>query len=268
MKLQKYAYSISVGHIVKQRCKENVDILQEEIDQLPPSSVMKQYKLIKDELSKFAKQSNTISNAISLLNATKPYLLEMKSIVGSSNEAYLKLSTVVVRAALNNIIEEVNEAQKEDPFGFSLPHDIISRLKPVLRKAWDATLLMDTFDMESDFKNRYTDNRRILKDLCNQLGISTKTSTLSISKPAMTTNPITEKKTTSSVYTPQSSKQEKKPGCGWMIVASILLSWFGCIIGCIIGVMISGRSDSVGIFGALIGLGIGIKVMVRNNNNN
>lgn len=40
MKLQKYARSIVVGKMAKDRCKENVDILQRIIDNLPPSEVL------------------------------------------------------------------------------------------------------------------------------------------------------------------------------------------------------------------------------------
>ena len=39
MSLQKYAKSIAVGQMAKDRCKENVDILQRIIDNLPPSEV-------------------------------------------------------------------------------------------------------------------------------------------------------------------------------------------------------------------------------------
>lgn len=45
-------------------------------------------------------------------------------------------------------------------------------MKFVFFSAWEAILLMDTFDMESDFKtNRYNPNRSTLKRICEQLSI-------------------------------------------------------------------------------------------------
>ena len=58
----------------------------------------------------------------------------------------------------------------------------LSSLRSVLRSAWQATKLMDTFDMESDFKNhRYNENRRTLSSMCSQVGVSTYTSSYSSS---------------------------------------------------------------------------------------
>ena len=50
MSLQKYAKSIVVGQMAKDRCKENVDILQEIIDNLPPSEVFTEDRVIHEEL--------------------------------------------------------------------------------------------------------------------------------------------------------------------------------------------------------------------------
>lgn len=183
MVLQSYALSIAVGSMVKQRCKENVDILKKTIDELPPLSVMAQYKAIREELRKYNQLPDKICHAISLLNATKPHLNEMKSIIGSSNSVYIKLSTQVVGNALHNVIEEVNDVQKDETVEFQgrqislsllLDRDMkIAQIKSVLKEAWEATKIMDTFDMEADFKaNRYMGNRRILKNMCDQLEIS------------------------------------------------------------------------------------------------
>lgn len=186
MALQSYALSIAVGSMVKQRCKENVDILKKIIDELPPLSVMAQYKAIREELRKYNQLPDKICHAISLLNATKPHLNEMKSIIGSSNSVYIKLSTQVVGNALHNVIEEVNDVQKDEAVEFQgrqislsllLDRDMkIAQIKSVLKEAWEATKIMDTFDMEAEFKaNRYMGNRRILKNMCDQLGVSSST---------------------------------------------------------------------------------------------
>jgi hypothetical protein len=220
MVLQKYAQSVVVGKMARDRCKENVDILTKIIAELPPSEVFTEDKAIKDKLVNISKQSNTITNAVSLLNGTRDDLVSIKNKLGASSAYYLKLSTIVVNCALGFVIEEVNRAQSkiisfedyqsqmDDIFsgvlgrrssaysslytssryglgGFDastynawvkLHNSQVDSFKKVAQSAWNAIKLMDKFDMESDFKNkRYDENRRILKGLCEKLGISTST---------------------------------------------------------------------------------------------
>ena len=120
---------------------------------------------------------------MNLLNNTKPHLQAIKSKLGSSNGYYLKISTQVVGNALHNVIEEVNALQNDSTFQLNMILDksaALSSLRSVLRSAWQATKLMDTFDMESDFKNsRYDENRRTLSNMCSRVGVSTYTSSYS-----------------------------------------------------------------------------------------
>ena len=177
MVLQKYAQSVVVGKMAKDRCKENVDILTKVISELPPSEVISEDKVIKAELASYARLSTTISNAVSLLNKTQPKLQSIKSKLGPSNTYYLQMSTLMVSAALHNIIEEVNRAQEKVKLDMILDrYNALSNIQSVMRSAWNATKIMDGFDMESSFKtNRYNPNRNTLRDLCNQIGISTST---------------------------------------------------------------------------------------------
>ena len=180
MRLQKYAMSIVVGQMAKDRCKENVDILQKIINNLPPSAVLSEDRAIHEELRQYCLLPDKICHAVTLLNNSKPYLQAIKNKLGASNAYYLKISTQVVGNALANIIAEVNEAQsifsaKRDNRDAALVAILgLSHVKSVLEEAWNATKIMDTFDMETGFKNgRYSQNRSILKDLCKQLNVST-----------------------------------------------------------------------------------------------
>lgn len=184
MKLQKYAKGIVVGQMAKDRCKENVDTLQKIIDNLPPSEVYSEDRAIHEELRKYCLLPDKICHAVTLLNNTRPHLQAIKRKLGVSNGYYLKISSQVVGNALINIIAEVNEAQSSlgnahygrDNATKALVHLAIV-VKPVVEKAWEATMIMDTFDMEYDFKSKkYNENRSILKELCEQLGVSTSTS--------------------------------------------------------------------------------------------
>lgn len=163
MDLQKYAQSIVVGQMAKDRCEENVDILQKIIEALPPSEVLAEDCAIKEELRKYCKLPDEICYAVTLLNKTKPHLQAIKNKLGSNNKYYLKISTQIVSNALHNLIEEVNATQKQ----------ATSETKKALREAWKTTLIMDTFDMEQDFKNnRYASNRSVLKDLYERYNVA------------------------------------------------------------------------------------------------
>lgn len=180
MKLQKYALKIVVGQMAKDRCKENVDILQEIIDNLPPSEVYADDRAIHEELRKYCLLPDKICHAVTLLNNTRPHLQAIKRKLGTTNDYYLKISTRIVGNALSNVIAEVNEAQSifnGDKDGSILFSGYLPLLKTALREAWKATMIMDGFDMEADYKaKRYNENRSTLKRLCEQLGVSTYTS--------------------------------------------------------------------------------------------
>lgn len=251
MKLQSYALSIVVGKMAKDRCKENVDILQDIIDNLPPTEVFAEDKAIKEELRKFCQLPDKIAHALTLLNNTKPYLQSIKTKLGATNAYYLKLSTQVVGNALHNIIEEVNSMQNDSTFNMNMILDretALSSLKTVLRAAWNATKIMDAFDMESDFKtNRYNQNRTILKNLCDQLGVSTTTYVprLSTQRPSVTTRPsITQTLSSTNKQSNNKTSSSNSSGC---IIGIVCIA-----IGAAIGGVVAGGGGAV--FGVVIGL--------------
>lgn len=111
-------------------------------------------------------------------------MLTIKSKLGNSNSLYLELSTQVVANALHNLIEEVNSVQKRPqlttPDGYSFdsrmmdlldpPKERLMRVLRTVKEAWDCIKIMDTFDMESDFRtNRYNPNRTSLQNINSQL---------------------------------------------------------------------------------------------------
>ena len=173
MVLQEYAESIAVGKLMRDRCKENTEILKKKKADLPPPSVKVETKAIHMELTDYCKKPDLISHAVTLLNNTKPYLQAIKRKLGASHAYYLKISSLVVNNALHNVIEEVNAAQ--DTFSRKSQQHLASAvdlfvLKNTLDKAWDATLIMDEFDLDNESKERYRTNRNALMNLRNQVG--------------------------------------------------------------------------------------------------
>ncbi len=259
MKMQKYAQSVVVGSLAKQRCEENVKILQKIIDELPPKEVMAEDKAIKAELSKFVRLPDKISYAVNLLNNTKPHLQRIKQKLGISNDYYLRVSTQIVNNALHNVIEEVNEAQKPlakisellgnmDPRMRSIflsssndaantVREVERKVKSTLSEAWKATMLMDEFDMEIDFKSRYRENRNTLKNICDNMGVSTYVSITSkraqpISRPSAissTTRNTTQTRpsTAYSSSSNSSSSSDENFGCIIWIAAMLFVGIIG-----------------------------------------
>lgn len=235
MPLQKYASSIAVGSVMKDRCNENVKILQKIIDELPPQVVAAEDKAIKKLLSDFCNKPDKIEHSKTLLNGAKPHLNKIRSVLGGSHSYYLKISTQVVGNALHNVIEEVNVMQQAlanlvEKFGPMAVSVIKDELFSTLRSAWETTKIMDKFDLEPEFKSRYDTNRSTLKSLCDQLGISTSsyssssrsTSTYRSSSPSYT--PSYSKST----YNKSSSSSsfgdwvEENTGCVVFIVIALI----------------------------------------------
>lgn len=237
MKLQAYALSVVVGKMAKDRCKENVDILQKIIDNLPPKEVFAEDRAINEQLRMFCQLPDKICHAVTLLNNTKLHFQSIKTKLGAGNSYYLKLSTQVVGNALHNIIEEVNIAQKDETIelqGRQIPISMlldkegkIGRIKSALQTAWSATKIMDTFDMEPDFKtNRYNQNRSILKDMCDQLGVFTTTYVprSSIPRPSSTPRPTVQQASTyNGNKTVSSSSNNSSDDTNWGCIIPIVI---------------------------------------------
>lgn len=240
MVLHSYALSIAVGQLTKDRCKENYDKLKQAVDNMPPAEVAIETRKVKEELRKFCQLPDKISHSVTLLNNTKPLLQTIKTKLGASNSFYLSLSTQVVGNALHNVIEEVNQAQ--NTFGRLIEEckrrginpslvgsTILDTIKPVLREAWQATLKMDSFDMEYEFKSkRYNPNRQSLKEMCDDLGVSTYSSSSSSrssysSSSTRTSSSTSSRPSTSSSSSSSSSDDGLPVGCWVAIVIAIII---------------------------------------------
>lgn len=270
MSLQKYAQSIVVGQMAKDRCKENVDILQKIIDDLPPSEVYAEDKAIKEELRKYCQLPDKICHAVTLLNNTKPHVQSIKSKLGASNSYYLKISTQIVGNALINIIAEVNEAQtilsadKDDPKATLAAILGITHVKLALRNAWKAIVIMDGFDMEADFKNgRYNNNRSILIELCKELDVSTSNYT-----PRTSTTQSCSTTTNSASGNRQkntASSDSSHSGCfAGLAFVLVLFGVIGLAVGVFVGYAFAGGNGAiVGAFVSVVAIAMLLGKLLR-----
>lgn len=234
MKMQKHAQSIVVGSLAKQRCEENVRILQKIIADLPPKEVAAEVKAIKTQLARFVKLPDKISHAVVLLENTAPYLRSIKSKLGMGNNYYLKLSTQVVSNALHNVVEEVNAIQNDPQItlrlqlGIGLGPAMLDMIKSTMREAWKATLLMDELDLEQSFKSHYNENRSTLKSMCNNLGVSTSERRINPKQYTPQVNPKTGS------HPKGSSSSSDTDGHNGCVVAIAIIVILGTILGAIV----------------------------------
>lgn len=238
MNMQKYAQSIVVGTLAKQRCNENVRILKEIIDSLPPISVMEEDRAIKQELRKFVQLPDKIEHSMNLLRNTKQHVQSIKRELGISNAYYLKISTQIIQNALHNVIEEVNAIQDDSSLslsirlGLQLSYSQIESLRGTFRRAWAAIELMDEFDLSSDFSVKYKQNRSTLRSMCSSMGISVFKSTSSygtIPNPRNSIRPRPYTPPSDSYFDEKTTEWLKENwGCLLIIVIIIIVAIANC----------------------------------------
>jgi hypothetical protein len=224
MDLFKKAKKLAVGSIAIQRCQENTENLQEWIDEKPErdkhNRISADLKALIEIFDRFENKAETIENARAFINSSKPYLNNIKNTLGASDEMYLKLSTRVASQAQSYIIEEVNNAQDNFEYKISVDrYGTLNKIKTALRTGWEVTNLIGTLDMEYDYKTgRFSQNKNALKNLCNQLDVSTPSysaTSSSISRPTYTNSPSSSSSPRPS-YNPPKSKSNDINWGGWI----------------------------------------------------
>lgn len=170
LKLLKYAQSIAVGTQTRDRIKENIDAI-DEFAKIAP--VKGELDFVTQKLTRFQNIADTVPNAKDLIISCKSKLLSMKRILGVQNELYLNISSAVVGNAQGMLVTAVNEAQENignDMFQRLLS---ISSLKKIVEEALEVSFLFAKFDMNYDLQNHCKQNLKALKELAEQLDIST-----------------------------------------------------------------------------------------------
>lgn len=196
MPIQKYALHIAVGALTKDRCKENVDILQKIIDELPPLDVLQEDNRIRQALERFTQKKkmsglksalfpmsrlikpepaeNDLEFVYTLLHDTKIELDRIKKQVTVSSEYYWKMTDLIVNCALSEVIEYVNTITNQSQPHLSFEREqTLRNLRVAMSNAIQIMNILDKFDMTSDFKTkRYAPNKNTLMDLKRQLNVS------------------------------------------------------------------------------------------------
>lgn len=157
---------------------------------MPPAEVANEAKEITSIFSWYHNQKKTSANGLELLKKAQKPLISIKEKLGKNHKYYLETSSILGSAALSNVIDEVNDAQKEDKpnplsglFGglnYNLYENILGEqerrrqkaytMKAALASAWKTIVYIDLLDTTESFrKNRYQPNRKTLHSIIDGL---------------------------------------------------------------------------------------------------
>ena len=102
------------------------------------------------------------SEITTLLDKTKGFLGVVKQCSSVRDVDYRKLSTRIVSIALNKVIKIVNDSTSSPISSYDL------KLHSTISSAYRAILKMDSFDMTSDFKKHFDEQKRIISQMYNR----------------------------------------------------------------------------------------------------
>ena len=181
MKLQNYALSIAVGQMAKDRCLENINILKK-IG--PEYKAQKEINSIGEKLKHFAEKKyldtaiiNTSQDGRICLNRINIYgciggfvdnckqdLLSLRHKLGSSNSLYLKISSAVASAAINEVVKTFNNDQEIAKITNS-----IDGLWYKVDSALSTMSKISSLDMTTECRSYFNNNNSTLKSIHSQL---------------------------------------------------------------------------------------------------
>lgn len=183
MKMQEYAQSIVEGSFAKQRCEENVKILQRLIDELPPDDVRYYNDYICNKIDRFLgykRMGNPTSMALleesmNLVSECAPYLASIKEISGETNAYYINISTKVINTILNTIIEVVNKVIQSLSSTFNVYTIRIEDARAIICEAYKLMFIMHGCDMDDEYRaNRFHPNLESILDIAGSAKVLTK----------------------------------------------------------------------------------------------
>lgn len=154
--------------VLRQRSKENYDTLCEICSKLPPASVAYYHRLLKNLIDKYRTETSTIQNASTFVDRCFPYLMSIRSVLGSSNTYYRRMCTRVAEDALEDIITDYNEKSESlhnrlEKATSSNRSNLIKLIQEMMKSAVITMYHLKGLDLESDFiQNRFSKNYDII----------------------------------------------------------------------------------------------------------
>lgn len=173
--LNKKAKSIALGSVVKERINESIPVVERYIADRPEresqAKIVVDFEALKRLIDEYENKNETIANAKQLLASARPYLNNVKNILGSNDEIYLGISSRIASDAQGMCVSEINKLQEvfSNLYDNSTKLTTLILLKQKVNEAYEVTTSIGNMDLRQDFRSRYTTNRNSLSSLKTQL---------------------------------------------------------------------------------------------------
>ncbi len=173
--LNKKAKSIALGSVVKERINESIPVVERYVADRPEresqAKIVVDFEALKRLIDEYENKSETIANAKQLLASARPYLNNVKNILGSNEEIYLGISSRIASDAQGMCVSEINKLQEvfSNLYDNSTKLTTLILLKQKVNEAYDVTTTIGNMDLRQDFRSRYSANRNSLSSLKTQL---------------------------------------------------------------------------------------------------
>ncbi|MDR2772242.1 MAG: hypothetical protein LBB93_02105, partial [Elusimicrobiota bacterium] len=189
--LCKQAEGLAVGNIAKQRCRENINGLQDWVNDKPTrdkeSRVAKELEQLMLLVDEYSAIHDTVKTSVSsqalaiysfltipdnsyyktmavhstkLLLAAKPYLNTIKYVLGSSDKLYIATSSDIASIAQGIYIAELNELCSLLEVYKDNRNFIILLFQKCLEETKKSMLLIEKMDLDPSFQARYLKNKQ------------------------------------------------------------------------------------------------------------
>lgn len=172
--LYKFAKEYAIGSKAKERAETNYNTVKNTIRYQPPQEIAQEVKYIQFTISRYQNKKRTSANAVNLLIEVSELIVAIKEKLGKTHNFYLEISTLLANVALDNVIEDVNDALKVEkvnknetwnlPYRDEWGHWVAAyeqeenimrkkayRIRDTLKNAWTAILYLDLLDLKEEF---------------------------------------------------------------------------------------------------------------------
>lgn len=166
-----------LGSMARQRCEDSLEKIRGIVSNLPPKEVRYYHKLLQSRIDDYDNEPSTIPQASQFLKDCAPYLMSIKATLGANNEYYIKISTRIASAVVNDVIEDFNmQSEKLLPqlktASGSNRESIVRQFKAVLKSATILMYQLQYIGMDPIFKEkRYLPNYNTFKEQAKSVGV-------------------------------------------------------------------------------------------------
>lgn len=137
LRLMRFCVRISEGKIVKDKCKNNFEIIKEAYNNMCPQEIFEDVSYIKEQLSTFDKSNSNylFARLKRLIDNINSRLINIKQKVGESEKFYYALSKQTIYFAFNIIIPIINEViEAYDKANYSAANVALFNLQSTLNQ--------------------------------------------------------------------------------------------------------------------------------------